>query len=121
MEHDLSIILISHALGAVRSLADRVYVMYAGTVVESSMTESFFAEPRHPYAQALLKAVPRLSGGGIAEGIPGRLPDYLNPPSGCRFHPRCEYAWDLCRAERPSLYAVDTAHKAACFLFRSQQ
>ncbi|MGO8693899.1 MAG: ABC transporter ATP-binding protein [Rectinemataceae bacterium] len=112
-----SIILITHTLGIVRNSTDRVYVMYAGNVVESATTPKLFANPAHPYTQGLLKTVPKLTGGGIAAGIPGRIPDYLNPPSGCRFHPRCAHVMDICRSRKPPMFIIDDNHGAACFLY----
>jgi peptide/nickel transport system ATP-binding protein len=114
---DLSVILISHALGAVRDLVDRVYVMYAGTMVESNEVNELFRSPKHPYTRALLSSAPRLTGGGISQGIPGNVPDYLNPPSGCRFHPRCESKKFICEIEPPSFFSVEKGGKVACFLY----
>lgn len=116
-EKHTSVILITHTLGVVRELTDRVYVMYAGSVVETASTPKLFARPSHPYTQGLLQTVPRLTGGGIASGIPGRIPDYLNPPSGCRFHPRCPHVMDICRVEKPPFFRIDFDHQAACFLY----
>jgi peptide/nickel transport system ATP-binding protein len=116
-KRNLSIILISHALGTIRNTVDTVYVMYAGNMIESSETGKLFSNPLHPYTQGLLKSVPKLSGEGFSEGIPGRIPDYINPPPGCRFNPRCKYAMEVCREERPSLLEVDADnHKVACWL-----
>jgi peptide/nickel transport system ATP-binding protein len=114
-----SVILITHTLGIVRELTDRVYVMYAGNVVESASTSALFEKALHPYAQGLMETVPRLTGGGIASGIPGRIPDYLNPPSGCRFHPRCQHAMDICRTHKPPAFRVADGHEVACFLYQS--
>ncbi len=86
---NLSIILISHALGTIRNTVDTVYVMYAGTMIEAAETGKLFSDPLHPYTQGLLKSVPKLTGAGFSEGIKGRIPDYIDPPTGCRFHPRC--------------------------------
>lgn len=115
-KRDLSVILISHALGAVRGLVDRVYVMYAGTMVESNEVNELFRSPRHPYTRALLSSAPRLTGGGISQGIPGNVPDYLNPPPGCRFHPRCEFKRFICDIEPPSFFSVERG-KVSCFLY----
>jgi peptide/nickel transport system ATP-binding protein len=120
-EKNTSIILITHTLGIVRELTDRVYVMYAGNMVEVASTEKLFANPHHPYTRGLVSTVPRLTGGGIASGIPGRIPDYLNPPPGCRFHPRCSFAMDICHTQKPSLYKLDQDHEVACFLYQDQQ
>jgi len=116
-EHHASVILITHTLGIVREMADRVYVMYAGNMVETAPTRKLFANPSHPYSRGLLQTVPRLTGEGISEGIPGRIPDYLNPPAGCRFHPRCPHAMDVCRVEKPPFFRIDDDHEAACFLY----
>jgi peptide/nickel transport system ATP-binding protein len=116
-EKGASIILISHALGAVKGLVDRVYVMYAGSMVESALTGNLFREPQHPYTVALFNAVPKLTGGGIPQGIPGRIPNYLSPPSGCRFHPRCIHAMPKCREKSPPFYETEDDHEVACYLY----
>ncbi|MEZ4658136.1 MAG: ABC transporter ATP-binding protein [Caldilineaceae bacterium] len=119
-----SIILITHSLGVVRENADRVYVMYAGNVVEMAPTRKLFAAPRHPYTQGLMASVPKLSGGGVSLGIPGRIPNYLNPPTGCRFHDRCPHVMEKCKVEKPPVFLVDGVgdnvkerHEVACFLY----
>jgi len=117
-EKGLSIIVITHTLGVVRELTDRVYVMYAGNMVEVAATPELFREPFHPYTRGLMAAVPKLSGGGVSDGIPGRLPTYMHPPPGCRFHPRCPQAMDICRQEKPVFYTVGSDHQVACFLYR---
>ena len=119
-EKNTSVILITHTLGIVRETTDRVYVMYAGNMVEVATTKKLFASPLHPYTQGLISTVPRLTGGGIASGIPGRIPDYLNPPSGCRFHTRCSYVMDICRTEKPPACRVDDDHEVACFLYQDK-
>ena len=118
-EKNTCVILITHTLGIVREMTDRVYVMYAGTMVEVSSTARLFERPLHPYTRGLMDAVPRLSGGGVSDGIPGRLPSYLAPPAGCRFHPRCPHVMDICRNEKPPLYQMDGDHRVACFLYLS--
>lgn len=112
-----SVILITHTLGIVRQLTDRVYVMYAGNMVEVAPTRQLFARPLHPYTQGLMAAVPKLTGGGVAGGIPGRLPQYLDPPQGCRFHPRCPHVMDICRREKPPYFMAEAEHEVACFLY----
>jgi len=116
-EKNVSVVLITHTLGVVREMTDRVYVMYAGNMVEAAATEELFANPLHPYTHGLMAAVPRLTGGGVSDGIPGRIPDYLNPPPGCRFHPRCDQAMDICRQEKPAFYKLSENHEVACFLY----
>lgn len=114
-----SIILITHSLGVVREMADRVYVMYAGNIVEMAPTRKLFTNPLHPYTQGLMEAVPRLSGGGLADSIEGRIPDYMQPPSGCRFHTRCPRVMDICRQQKPLMIKKEPDHEVACFLYGS--
>jgi peptide/nickel transport system ATP-binding protein len=116
-ERKISIILITHALGTVKHFVDRVYVMYAGTVVETGPTEKVFKNPMHPYTKLLIDSVPKLTGGGVPEGIPGVVPSYLNPPTGCRFVTRCPYAMQICKDNAPGMYEVERDHYASCFLY----
>jgi peptide/nickel transport system ATP-binding protein len=111
-----SIILITHSLGVAREMTDRIYVMYAGTIVETAPAKDLFKNPAHPYTKGLFASVPKISGGGIARGIPGRIPDYLNPPQGCRFQPRCEHASPSCEEKPPQLVQIDRDHFVACYL-----
>lgn len=106
---------IEHSLGVIREWMDRVYVMYAGRTVEVAKAADIFRSPQHPYTQGLLEAVPKLTGGGIAQGIPGRVPEYIQPPTGCRFHPRCEHKKDICSRERPPFFDLGDEHKVACY------
>ncbi|MFQ5794284.1 MAG: ABC transporter ATP-binding protein [Candidatus Bipolaricaulia bacterium] len=115
---NISVLLITHNLGVVRETTDRVYVMYAGNIVEEAPTPELFANPKHPYTQGLLNSVPKLTGEGITSGIAGRIPDYLDPPPGCRFHPRCEFAMPICQ-QSPPPFQVGDEHHAACFLYRT--
>ncbi len=114
-ERDMSLIMITHSLGVARELTDSINVMYAGTVVESAPTAEVFRNTLHPYTVGLMEAVPKLAGGGIQAGIYGSIPDYLYPPKGCRFAPRCPKATDACRTEKPQLIDVGNGHKVACF------
>lgn len=117
LKRKTSILLITHSLGVIKNLTERVYIMYAGTIVEAAKTKDLFANPFHPYTKALLKTVPKLTGEGVSEGIKGRIPDYLNPPQGCRFHPRCNDAMPICNKKRPPFFSVGESHKVACFLY----
>jgi peptide/nickel transport system ATP-binding protein len=121
VEKDTSVILITHTLGVVREVTDRVYVMYAGNIVETAPTEELFQNPAFPYTVGLMNAVPKLSGGGVAEGIPGRIPNYMHPPQGCRFHPRCPHVMDICREEKPPVFEIAEGHQVACFLYKNNQ
>jgi peptide/nickel transport system ATP-binding protein len=112
-----SLILITHSLGVARETADRIYVMYAGNMVETARTEKLFSKQLHPYSAALMACIPKLSGGGVAEGIPGRIPNYLDPPVGCRFAPRCPKAFEQCHAKQPAFVSVEEGHEVACFLY----
>ena len=114
-EEGLSLLMITHNLGVVRQMTDHVYVMYAGAVVEQGPTAELFANPSHPYTEALLACVPKLSGDALYRGIDGTLPDYTDPPMGCRFHPRCPHAMPVCR-RRPPGFDVGRSHTAACWL-----
>jgi oligopeptide/dipeptide ABC transporter ATP-binding protein len=110
-------ILITHDLGVVAELADRVVVMYAGRIVEIGDVHSIFHEPRHPYTIGLLKCLPRIGGGqDRLEPIRGQPPSLLAPPSGCAFHPRCALyrGRAKCREERPSLWDITPRHRSAC-------
>jgi peptide/nickel transport system ATP-binding protein len=116
-ELGLSYIFISHDLGVVEHLSDRVAVMYLGRIVESGTTDAIFSRPSHPYTQALLQEAPRLARERKPfHPIKGELPSPLAPPSGCHFHPRCPFAFDRCRTEAPNLRARTADHIAACHL-----
>ncbi|MEI6530444.1 MAG: ABC transporter ATP-binding protein [bacterium] len=113
-----SIILITHSLGVAREMTDRIYVMYSGSMVEVAQSADLFERPLHPYTLGLLASVPKITGGGITKGIPGQIPDYLHPPSGCRFHPRCPQVLPECSAEKPSFFDLGNGHQVACFLYK---
>lgn len=117
-EFGLTTIFISHDLSVVRHVSDRVAVMYLGRIVELAEAETLYSTPQHPYTQALLDSVPKLSlSGNIGvtfKLIRGELPSPLSPPSGCAFHPRCLKATELCRAERPRLEASGNKGLVAC-------
>ena len=116
-ELKLTYLFISHDLGVVEHLSDRVLVMYLGRIVEEARTEELFARPNHPYTQALLKEVPRIEAGRrLYRGIGGEIPSPLNPPSGCHFHPRCPWAMPVCRVEAPPLIEIAPGHRSACHL-----
>jgi len=113
----LTYLFISHDLGVVEHLSDRVIIMYLGRVVESAGTDEIFRAPGHPYTQALLKQVPRLDSRKTQfQPIVGEIPSPLAPPSGCHFHPRCPHAMPRCREEAPRLREVAPGHLAACHL-----
>jgi peptide/nickel transport system ATP-binding protein len=114
-QQDLTYLFISHNLAVVHHIADRVAVMYLGRIVEIAQTRRLFASPRHPYTRMLLAAVPDLAMSGAERtAVAGEVPNPLDPPPGCAFHPRCPYANDRCRVERPRLHPVDTGGEVAC-------
>ena len=118
-EFELTYVFIAHDLGVVRHVSDRIAVMYLGKIVELSPAEELYARPIHPYTEALLSAVPipdpDLSDRRERIVLKGDVPSPISPPSGCRFHPRCRYATEICTAEEPPLVAYGTGgHLAAC-------
>jgi oligopeptide/dipeptide ABC transporter ATP-binding protein len=114
-ECKMSLLLITHNLGMVSDLADRLTVMYAGTIVETCATELLFDAPLHPYTQGLIKSVPKLGEKKTRlDAIPGTVPDPAAKPSGCPFHPRCYLKGDVCPLETPALREVRPGHWAAC-------
>ncbi len=113
-----SMILITHDMGVIAETADRVLVMYAGKVAEVGTVDQIFKNPMHPYTRALLKAVPNPLGKiEKLETIPGTVPNLITPPKGCRFHPRCPFAKDICRKKVPELKEIEPGHFVACHLY----
>jgi oligopeptide/dipeptide ABC transporter ATP-binding protein len=113
-EFKSSVLYITHDLGVAAAICDRIGVMYGGSIVELADTGEIFARPLHPYSRALLAAVPRP--GEEPKPIPGFIPDPLNPPPGCPYHPRCEKAGDICSQENPILREVSPGHKVSCHM-----
>jgi peptide/nickel transport system ATP-binding protein len=114
---NLTYLFISHDLGVVEHLSDRVVIMYLGRVVEEASTEEIFAHANHPYTQALLAEVPRIeSRKRRFTAVSGEIPSPLDPPSGCHFHPRCPHAMPRCSVETPELRQVASGHRSACHL-----
>ncbi|MBS0536781.1 MAG: ABC transporter ATP-binding protein [Proteobacteria bacterium] len=116
-ELNLTYLFISHDLGVVEHISDRVAVMYLGRVVEQGVSEDVFASPNHPYTQALLAEIPTFEAKKKSYSvIKGEIPSPIDPPSGCHFHPRCPHAFALCRAERPPLKEIAPQRYSACHL-----
>ncbi|HZP78158.1 MAG TPA: oligopeptide/dipeptide ABC transporter ATP-binding protein [Pseudolabrys sp.] len=113
----LTYLFISHDLGVVEHIADRVAVMYLGRIVELADTEALFRDPKHPYTRALLEEVPRLEPKKRKfSALKGEIPSPLKPPSGCAFHPRCPYAFERCRSDIPPLQPTPSGRLSACHL-----
>jgi oligopeptide transport system ATP-binding protein len=117
----MALILITHDLGVLAGIADRILVMYAGRVVETAPTGELFANPCHPYTAGLLSSVPRLDAARVARLAPirGQPPDLIDLPEGCPFAPRCDYAQETCRQKAPPLLEVQPGHRAACWYWES--
>jgi peptide/nickel transport system ATP-binding protein len=116
-ELDLTYLFISHDLGVVEHLSDRVLIMYLGRIVESAPADEVFARPNHPYTQALLSEVPRIEARKRRfTAIKGEIPSPLTPPSGCHFHPRCPHAMPRCAEQAPVLREIAAGHDSACHL-----
>ncbi|MGG1619047.1 ABC transporter ATP-binding protein [Paenibacillus sp. NRS-1782] len=112
-----SILMITHDLGVVAEMCDRVVIMYAGQVVEETDVKTLFKAPKHPYTQSLLASLPQLnSDQERLASIPGQVPNPLDMPAGCRFAPRCQFAKEICLAEDPELMEVEPGHKSRCLL-----
>ena len=117
-EYGMALIMITHDMGVIAEMADRVVVMYAGQVVEYGEVHEIFKHPRHPYTYGLLSSIPRLDvEQQKLKSIPGTVPDPLNFPPGCRFHPRCEFAQERCKKEIPQMVEVSPGHYSRCFFW----
>ncbi|MCY0868555.1 MAG: ABC transporter ATP-binding protein [Desulfurococcus sp.] len=115
-----SLIYITHDIATVRQIADKLAVMYAGKIVEVGSLSEILSNPKHPYTKKLLESVPTLEvnyKNRMLKGLSGSPPSLLNPPTGCRFHPRCPLARDICRREEPPLVEVEPGHYVACWLY----
>jgi len=110
-----SILIITHDFGIVSEIADKIAVMYAGKIVETGDVYQIFENPSHPYTLMLIEALPRITKKeGRLKVIPGTVPNLINPPSGCRFHPRCPFATEVCSKEEPQFAKIEEGHFVAC-------
>jgi peptide/nickel transport system ATP-binding protein len=114
----MAMVMITHDMGIIADMTERVTVLYAGHVMEAADTRSIFSDPKHPYTEALLKAVPSVAQTRALEVIPGNIPNLIDPPSGCVFHPRCKYAKEICMKEVPELEKAGEGHYVACHRWR---
>ena len=119
-ERKLTYVFISHDLGVIKHVSDRIAIMYLGRIVELCEAEAIYKNPLHPYTQGLLACVPRLTGGGISAGIYGYIPSYVNPPKGCRFFNRCPHCTERCKQEKPGTYMAAENHAVSCFLYEDK-
>ena len=115
-----AVILITHDMGVAAEFCDKMAVMYAGNMVEYASTANIFRNPFHPYTKGLLKAVPKIGRTDELQSIKGIVPDLANPPTGCRFHPRCKYAMDICENKLPTLMEIEPGHYVACYLYSKE-
>lgn len=117
-KYQTSLVLITHDLSLAAAACVRIIVMYAGRLVEAGDTDTIFKNPKHPYTQLLIASIPRVHSSGELAGIAGSPPNLVNPPSGCRFHPRCPYVMDVCRSTNPELTSAEAGHRVACHLYK---
>jgi peptide/nickel transport system ATP-binding protein len=110
-----SLILVTHDLAVHAHVCDRLGIMYAGRLVEEGRTAEIFGQPRHPYTRHLISSLPRIGHVGSGKGLEGTPPNLAAPPAGCRFHPRCSLAMDICRRQNPPLSELSVGHRVACF------
>ncbi len=115
-KHNSSVLLITHDMSVVSETCERVAVMYAGDIVEVGEVEKIIFGPKHPYTQGLMQAIPTEERKEL-EGIPGTVPELVDPPPGCRFHPRCPHVMDICRREKPPERDLGGGHLVACYLY----
>ena len=113
-----TVLLVTHDMAVHANVADRVAIMYAGRIVEEGPTEAIFNAPRHPYTQHLIRSLPMIGDKSSRAALGGSPPNLANPPEGCRFHPRCPRAMDVCRTQVPEMIELGGAHRAACHLVK---
>lgn len=121
-KYDTSIIMITHDLGVIAEIADKVSVVYAGEVVETGSTKDIYTDKKHPYTVGLFSSIPKLTGDvERLQVIPGATPDPTNLPTGCKFHPRCTKCMEICKTEVPPMYEVTPEHYVKCFLYKDSK
>ena len=119
-----SVLFITHDLAVIAEMCDRVGVMYGGNLVEEAPLEKLFKNAKHPYTIGLMNSIPRhdvkVDKAARLESIPGSVPNLIDPPTGCRFHPRCKFRMDICSEKKPALVEIEPEHKVACFLYSDE-
>lgn len=113
-----TVLLVTHDMAVHANVADRVMIMYAGRIMEEAPTEIIFQAPRHPYTRHLISSLPMIGVRSTKTSLPGTPPNLANPPSGCRFHPRCPLAIDICKTDVPEMIKIDNHHRVACHLVK---
>jgi peptide/nickel transport system ATP-binding protein len=113
-----ALVIVTHDMGVLANIADRIGIMYAGKLIEEARVETIFQEPLHPYTKYLINSLPQFGDKGMRESAPGAPPSLVDPPSGCAFHPRCSFAMEICRQEVPECQGVGVQHKVACWLMQ---
>lgn len=113
-----TVLLVTHDMAVHANVADRVMIMYAGRIMEEAPTEIIFKAPRHPYTKHLISSLPMIGVRSTKTGLKGTPPNLANPPSGCRFHPRCPLAIEICRVEVPEMITLENKHRVACHLVK---
>jgi peptide/nickel transport system ATP-binding protein len=116
-EMDLTYVIITHDLSVAYYISNKISIMYLGKIVEMGSKESIFNDPLHPYTQALIQAIPTIKGRKERKIVGGEVPSAIRPPSGCRFHPRCPFAMEICKKVEPELIEIKPNHYVACHLY----
>ena len=119
----MSIIFITHDLGVISEICDKVAVMYAGNIIERGSIDDIFYNPKHPYTLGLLKSIPKINADEHERLIPieGNPVDLINPPKGCAFAPRCDYCMNICMEKVPPVYSVGEGHESSCWLLVKEE
>jgi oligopeptide/dipeptide ABC transporter ATP-binding protein len=120
-EFNMSIMIITHDLGVIGEMADRVIVMYTGKVVERANTDDIFYNPKHPYTKGLLKSIPKIGNKARLSPIKGSVPNLLRLPDGCYFEPRCEYAKEICSKKEPPMFKISEEQAVKCWLYDDKE
>ncbi|MGB9857802.1 MAG: ABC transporter ATP-binding protein [Dictyoglomaceae bacterium] len=115
-----TIILVTHDMGVHATISDRIAIMYAGNIIEEAKTEELYENPLHPYTKYLIGSLPKIGDKSYKVSAPGTPPSLVNPPLGCRFHPRCDYVMPECKINVPKFISIKPQHKVACFLYSKE-
>jgi peptide/nickel transport system ATP-binding protein len=116
-----ALVIVTHDMGVLANIADRVGIMYAGKIIEEAKVEAIFEQPLHPYTQYLINSLPKFGDKEMRESAPGAPPSLVDLPTGCAFHPRCRFAMAVCREEVPVCQSVGDQHRVACWLMQEAE